>query len=566
VSTDLIGEELDQKYRVVRHLGGGGFGDVYLAEDELARRQVAIKRLKNTDPERQKDLVHEMRSLDQLHHPNIVGFYHHFYDGSSLFLVMEHCAGGSLRDQMSKSVAHTPTVMQWGKELASVLGQVHQRGIVHHDIKPDNILFAADGTIKIGDFGGANRGVGTIPYVSPEKYRGEASVEDPRVDIYALGITLLELLLNRGAFAGLNFLEMQQAKVRHDFVPTDMERWLQEVLSRATHPTPELRFQSMADFSEAIEAKHVNYVFNRGRIQADSLAVQAEKYLARKRLSAATRCATQALFASPDCVSALVAGGRCHLFANRIDQAKESFDRALQINPRVIIQKELGWLNLEAGNYARAISLLSDHLERNGADYEGYNLLLECFYRTDRFEAGMDLARLMITEKAPSDCFVSNGLICGLRAGSDADVMVTRPLAAEVKTPFAAYSAEIRSTDPKRLAKLLVFENFRFGLSTVKENTLLIEIEGEPQEYKERLLTLGRDEGNLVRLKHISASRRHCVIVNCPGDVWVYDLSSKFGVFVDGALVHGKAYLDGVHTVTIGDTPLRISSRAGLLV
>jgi pSer/pThr/pTyr-binding forkhead associated (FHA) protein len=70
----------------------------------------------------------------------------------------------------------------------------------------------------------------------------------------------------------------------------------------------------------------------------------------------------------------------------------------------------------------------------------------------------------------------------------------------------------------------------------------------------------------MLRLKDGSASRRHCLIVNCPGDVWVYDLSSKFGLFVDGTLVRGKAYLDGVHTLTIGSTDLRISSRAGLLV
>jgi len=91
---DLVGEELDHKCRVVSRLGGG-FGDVYLANDELASRQVAIKRVKNTDPDSQTDLVHEIRSLDQLHHPNIVGFHHHFHEDSSLFLVMEHCAGGT---------------------------------------------------------------------------------------------------------------------------------------------------------------------------------------------------------------------------------------------------------------------------------------------------------------------------------------------------------------------------------------------------------------------------------------------------------------------------------------
>jgi len=564
MNADLVGEELDQKYRVVRRLGGGGFGDVYLANDELAGRQVAIKRLRNTSPEHQADLVHEMRSLDQLHHPNIVGFYHHFYE-DSLFLVMEHCAGGSLRGRMYGRQEQPSTIMQWGIELADVLGLVHERGIVHHDIKPDNILFAKDGSIKVGDFGGANRRVGTPLYVSPEKYRGEADIKDPRVDIYALGITLLDLLLNQSAFAGLNAREMQQAKTRHDFIPTHLDRWLQEVLSRATHPTPELRFQSMAEFSEAIAAKHVNYVFNQGRIQADSLAVQAEKHLERKRLSVAMKCVTQALFASPDCVSAIVAAGRCHLFANRIGEAKASFDRALQINPRVIIQKELGWVNLEAGNYSRAISLLTDHLERNAADYEAYNLLLECFYRTERFEAGMNLASLMVETKAPSNCFLSNRLVCGLRAGLTGEEIVKR-LLAERATPFVAYNAEILLSAPARLARLLLFENYRFGVSSVKKNTLSIECEGVSREFREPLITVGRDEGNLLRLNDTSASRRHCVLVNYPDDVWVYDLASKFGVEVDETLVRGKTYLDGVHTLTVGYTDLRISSKAGLLV
>ena len=564
MNADLVGEELDQKYRVVRRLGGGGFGDVYLANDELALRQVAIKRLRNTSAEHQADLIHEMRSLDQLHHPNIVGFYHHFYE-DSLFLVMEHCAGGSLRGRMYGRQEQPSTIMQWGKELADVLGLVHERGIVHHDIKPDNILFAKDGSIKVGDFGGANRLVGTPPYVSPEKYRGEANITDPRVDIYALGITLLDLLLHQSAFAGLNVLEMQQAKTRHDFIPTHLDRWLQEVLSRATHPTPELRFQSMAEFSEAIAAKHVNYVFNQGRIQADSLAVQAEKHLARKRLSVAMKCVTQALFASPDCVSAIVAAGRCHLFANRIAEAKTSFDHALQINPRVIIQKELGWLNLEAGNYSRAISLLTDHLERNAADYEAYNLLLECFYRTERFEAGINLARLMMETNAPSNCFLSNALVCGLRAGLTPEEIVKGALA-ESAAPFVAYNAEVLLSAPKRLAKLLLFENYRFGLSTVKKNSLSIEFESVSREFREPLITVGSDEGNLLRLKDTSASRRHCVLVNYSGDVWVYDLASKFGVEVDGTLVRGKTYLDGVHTLTVGYTDLRISSKVGLLV
>jgi len=77
-TTLKLGDLLDSKYRIRQRLGGGGFGDVYLAEDELLNRHVAIKLLRDREPERQVDLIHEMRALDQLHHPAIVTFFHHF--------------------------------------------------------------------------------------------------------------------------------------------------------------------------------------------------------------------------------------------------------------------------------------------------------------------------------------------------------------------------------------------------------------------------------------------------------------------------------------------------------
>ena len=172
----------------------------------------------------------------------------------------------------------------------------------------------------------------------------------------------------------------------------------------------------------------------------------------------------------------------------------------------------------------------------------------------------------MTAEKAPSGCFESNRLICGLRAGTeDVEEIATRPRA-KFSSPFAAYSSEVLSAGPERLANLLLFENYRFGLPAIKENVVEIEFEGVLREFTEPLVTVGRDEANLYRLKDTSISRRHCVLVNYSGDVWVHDLASKFGVMVDGTLIKGKAYLDGVHTLTIGNTDLKISSKAGLLV
>lgn len=460
------GDLLDSKYRIVRRLGGGGFGDVYLAKDELLGRQVAIKLLRNRDPERQAGLIEEMRALDQLHHPAIVTFYHHFVEDQLLFLVMEHCAGGSLRIRMQQQLAPLQRVMQWGKELADTLEFVHRQGIVHHDIKPDNIFVATEEVLKIGDFGVANSRAGTTRYLAPEMLRAEVDTGDVRVDVYALGITLLELLRNRNPFDGMSESEAQRAKMRHDFIPTELDQWVQDVISKATHPTPELRFQSMQEFREAIDSKHVSYVFDQNRIKAHVLAAKAEKLLAGKHVTAASRCITQALYASPDCVSALIAAGRYNLFVNRIVEAKQHFDRALSVNPRTNIQRELGWLCLEARNYSQAISLLTDHLQRNASDYEAYNLLLECFYRTGRYEVGMQVARLMIEASAPSNCFENNEFLCRLLSNSVDDELVNRALK-KLDNPFISYNIDILMQASEQMNSLMLFENYRFGVPFV---------------------------------------------------------------------------------------------------
>jgi serine/threonine protein kinase len=552
-----IGSEVDA-YQIVNWLGGGGFGDVWLADDELAKRRVAIKVLKDHDPASQENLVHEMQTLGQLGHPGVVSFYHYFRLDGLLFLVMEYCAGGSLRNRLREGPIPAQTVMQWGKELAETLEVVNKKGIVHHDIKPDNLLFKADGTLKIGDFGVANRRSGTHPYVAPEMERGETDLTDARVDVYALGITLLELLCGKNPFSGLSLLEMRRAKTRHDFIPLDLERWLQEVIAKATHPTPELRFQSMGELREAIEAQHVNYVFDLKRVQAHALASQAEKQLSRRQLSAASKSIRQALFVSPDCVAAVVAAGRHGLFMNRTEEAKAHLDEALRLNPRVSIQKELGWLSLQGGHYSRAISLLTDHLQRNGNDYEAFNLLLECFYRTGRYEASLEMARMMVKAKASSNCFRNNGFICELMMGSVEEDRAREAI--HDVMPFVAYNVEVRLNAHKEMGKLLLFEDYRFGLASSRPNTIKIEIGGVAREFDEPIITVGHQDENLLRLTDNFVSRRHCAVVNYANDVWIYDLGSKFGVFVDGVQVKGKTYLHGTHTVQLGDTELRLYS------
>lgn len=575
-----IGDRLDDKYLVTRRLGGGGFGEVFLANDEaIPNRQVAIKVLARPRDGDHSDLMWEMQTLAQFNHPHVVAFYHHFSDADRLYLVMEFCPAGSLDDRL-RATGRCPEeqVFAWGLELCETLAFVHGQGIVHHDIKPANILFTADESIKLGDFGVANRNVGTRLYQPPEMLLGDrVSRTDPRVDVYALGLTLLESITGRHPFEDLQHEEAVRSRVAHEFVPTDLRRWVQEVLLKATHPTPELRFQTAGDFADAIRGRHVAYLFDGNRIKADALAKGAEAAIARRKWKTAERLATYALQLSPDCVAALVAAGRCQLLIRHVDRASEYFSKAVSISPRTQVQKELGWRNLEQGKVPSAISLLTDHLQRNASDYEAYNLLLKCFYLTDRFEAGESLARVLMSEKAPSDCFRNNGFLCRLLSGDCVPGELKEATFREVANPFVVYNVAVATEEPRAwgrdgrpsMRSKLLFEEYRFGTVTRpgKQNMLAVyTADGARHDIARPIVTIGSLSANDIVLEDRSVSRRHCAIVNYPGDVWLYDLGSTVGTTVEGQPVAGQLYLDGVHEVTIGRAQIRIAARSDLLV
>lgn len=575
-----VGDLLDEKYRVVGRLGSGGFGEVFLADDEaIPGRQVALKFLSGRPPGEHGALVHEMRSLAQFNHPGVVAFHHHFMNQGHLVLAMEYCPGGSLDDRLvgGRAVA-LDDVFRWGVVLCDTLAFVHGKGIVHHDIKPANILFAQDGSLKVGDFGVANLNTGTRLYQPPEMLLGEpVSRTDARVDVYALGTTLVEAATGENPFELLTPDEALRARVAHQTVPPNLPRWAQEVLLRATHPTPELRFQNMTEFGQAIRSRHVPYVLDGQRIKAHGLAERAEQKLAKRQWKQAQQLADQALHLSPACTAALLAAGRCNLMIRRTAQAQQFFSRALDVSPRMHVQKELGWLHLEDGNVSMAISLLCDHLDRNAADFEAYNLLLKCFYVTGRFEAGEDLARKMMEQKTPSDCFRNNRFICRLLNGGYTEAALGKIADSDVANRFVTYNLEVAREKPASwsadglpaLRDKLLFQEYRAGLlkEANKHNTISVRLpDGRLHETAAPVVGLGSLASNDVVLDETSVSRRHAVITNLPSEVWLHDLGSTQGTQLDGEKVEGRVFLGGVHKVNLGRATIEVGSRADLLV
>lgn len=575
------GDQADDKYRVLGRLGSGGFGEVWLAEDEtIPGRRLALKVLNAAKAADEDELVREMQVLARFDHPGVVGFRHHFRHQGRLVLVMAYCAGGSLEDRLAAGYRATvDEAFRWGAVLCETLAAVHAQGIVHHDIKPANILFGQDGAILPGDFGVANRNTGTVPYLPPEMLRGEVvSRLDARVDVYALGLTLGESIAGELPFERQPRDQWLPAKAAHETVPPGLPRWAQEVLLRATHPTPEQRFQTMHDFADAIRARHVPHVIDARRLKAHAMAERAEAQLRRKKWKPALRAAEQALVLDPGNTAALLAAGRCHLLLRRTEQARDLFTRALAVNPRIHVQKELGWLNLEQGHVPLAISLLSDHLDRDGSDEEACNLLLKCYWVSGRYEPGVALAQMLIDAKSKNGCFANNLFLCQLLDGGVSAARL-RGMRVDAKAePLLACNLTVAREQPSSwsaeggplLKDKLLFQEYRFlpaGHGPVIPHTLALRVDGEPfQEVTASVITFGSLGANDIVLSAPDVSRRHAAVVNLAGEVWLYDLRSARGTKVDGEAVSGRRFLDGVHTITLGSRRFELGARTDLLV
>ncbi|GGK47143.1 serine/threonine protein kinase [Planomonospora parontospora subsp. parontospora] len=227
----LVGRLLDGRYRVESRIARGGMATVYLALDVRLDRTVAVKVMHRglaEDPAFVRRFIGEAKSVASLSHPNVVQVFDQGTDGDVVYLSMEYVPGRTLRDVLrDRGRLPAREALEVMIPVLAALGAAHQAGLVHRDVKPENVLLADDGRVKVVDFGLARAVeatnqtrtgvmIGTIGYMSPEQVTSGAA--DARSDVYAAGIMLFELLTGRQPYEGETPMSIAYRHV-HDTVP-----------------------------------------------------------------------------------------------------------------------------------------------------------------------------------------------------------------------------------------------------------------------------------------------------------------------------------------------------------
>ena len=253
-------------YRILRPIGEGGMASVFLAVQESLEREVALKVMAPAlaaNPEFAHRFLTEGKITARLQHPNLVTVHDIGHHGSVYYLAAEYIPGGTLKERIAEGGLGVGQILDITGDIASGLDFAHQKGFVHRDVKPGNILFRADGRVVLADFGiakamdGSNSStvagtsIGTPDYMSPEQARGETV--DGRADLYSLGAVLYEMLAGVPPYQAADAFTVALMHVTHP-VPELPEQfaWLQPLVNGLMAKDPAQRFNTGAAFVEAM--------------------------------------------------------------------------------------------------------------------------------------------------------------------------------------------------------------------------------------------------------------------------------------------------------------------------
>ena len=268
-------------YEIVSPLGRGGMGEVYRARDTRLGREIAIKVLPEDvarDPDRLSRFEREAKAVAALNHPNLVTLHSIEESNGVRFLTMELVDGQSLDQVIPPGGLPVPRVLDLAIAIAEALVAAHQKGVVHRDLKPGNLMVSRDGRVKVLDFGLAKLSeverapaglaptmepisavglvLGTVPYMSPEQLRGESV--DARSDLFSLGVVLYEMVTGKRPFGGGSAIEVSTSILRDAPPPTSSVRAnvpgdLERIIARCLEKDPERRSQTAKEVRNELE-------------------------------------------------------------------------------------------------------------------------------------------------------------------------------------------------------------------------------------------------------------------------------------------------------------------------
>jgi eukaryotic-like serine/threonine-protein kinase len=270
-SAPAVGSRLNGRYRIEDRIGSGGMSTVYRAFDETLERQVAIKIMHSdisSDDAALERFRREARTVAQLSHPHVVMVIDAGEDEGHPYIVFEHVRGETLKDRIRhEGPLPVAEAVAYAIEIGRALQVAHERGLVHRDVKPQNVLLDEEGRAKVTDFGialglesnqltAAGKVIGTTDYVSPEQAQGhEVSGQS---DVYSLGIVLYEMLVGEVPFSGESHVSVAMKHVREGLPDVQQRRpqvsaALAAVLERATAKEPAARYPTMAQLVRDLE-------------------------------------------------------------------------------------------------------------------------------------------------------------------------------------------------------------------------------------------------------------------------------------------------------------------------
>ena len=279
-ASKYVGKILDRRYQIHKILGIGGMAVVFEATDLIMNRTVALKMLRedmSDDEEAVKRFINESKAVSMLSHPNIVKIFDVSVKGRMKYIVMERIEGITLKGYMQKKGAlSTEEVLSYSEQVLKALEHAHSKGIVHRDIKPQNILLLKNGRVKVTDFGIAvlptteqtrdGKAIGTVYYISPEQASGKET--DTRSDLYSLGVLMYEMATGTLPFNAETPVSVALMQVREQPTPPSerkagISKGLEQIILGAMEKNPDRRFQSAAQMLKYLERIRLNpdYIF-----------------------------------------------------------------------------------------------------------------------------------------------------------------------------------------------------------------------------------------------------------------------------------------------------------------